>query len=218
MDFWEDVVGRDPDKLAMLFEQWACSRNQTVCKQEDLADCRQLCTRFCRSGLRSILKRKTKMPFHQDMPFVNPSVIGTVLKICKLREARKTGSCHWVKLTQAQLQEHKAQLNEHGQAGEVLKKKRKKKSDAGVVRKRRQITQNSKNERELSGVKGGEKAWGGGSIHGFCDISRGKGQLEGKEWFTVDGDGDGNTGEEIVMTHYSDVVLLHQHHMPRLPL
>ncbi|EGN97673.1 hypothetical protein SERLA73DRAFT_75334 [Serpula lacrymans var. lacrymans S7.3] len=52
MDFWEDVVGRDPDELAMLFKQWACSRNQTVHEQEDLANCRQQCTRFCRSGLR----------------------------------------------------------------------------------------------------------------------------------------------------------------------
>ncbi|EGO30325.1 hypothetical protein SERLADRAFT_404549 [Serpula lacrymans var. lacrymans S7.9] len=34
-----------------------------------------------------------------DMPFVNPSTIGTVLEICKLHDAWKTGSCHWVKLT-----------------------------------------------------------------------------------------------------------------------
>ncbi|EGO18494.1 hypothetical protein SERLADRAFT_412209 [Serpula lacrymans var. lacrymans S7.9] len=31
LNFWEDVIGRDPDEIAQLFEQWGCSRNQ-MCK------------------------------------------------------------------------------------------------------------------------------------------------------------------------------------------
>jgi hypothetical protein len=38
--------------------------------------------------------------------FVNPSHIGTVTDICKLRDALKSGECKWVKLNQHELQAH----------------------------------------------------------------------------------------------------------------
>ncbi|EGN96036.1 hypothetical protein SERLA73DRAFT_59238, partial [Serpula lacrymans var. lacrymans S7.3] len=159
MDFWEDIIGRDPDELAMLFEQWACSQNQN-----NLANCRQQCTRLCGSGLRNLLKRKTKMVYKQydqsivathgvkiigwpeDVPFVNPSAIGTMAEIHKLQDAWKTGTCHWVKLSSAQLQEHKKQLDARLRSGEVTRKKRKKHSDAGLPRKRCQVARCDENE------------------------------------------------------------------------
>jgi hypothetical protein len=58
--------------------------------------------------------------------FVNPLQIGTVLKICTLRDDLKSGACHWIKLTKAQLNVHCADLKERREQGEMVRRQRKK--------------------------------------------------------------------------------------------
>lgn len=80
--------------------------------------------------------------------FVNPSQIGTVLEIRTLRDDLKSGACHWIKLTKAQLDVHRADLEERREQGETVGKQRKKRSDAGTSRKRKHHSSEDKeNER-----------------------------------------------------------------------
>jgi hypothetical protein len=44
--------------------------------------------------------------------FVNPSHIGTMTDICKLCDALKCGECHWVCLSQHELQDHREETGE----------------------------------------------------------------------------------------------------------
>ncbi|EGO02596.1 hypothetical protein SERLA73DRAFT_150281 [Serpula lacrymans var. lacrymans S7.3] len=79
-----------------------------------------------------------------NIPFINPSTIGTVAEIRKICNAWQNGTCHWVKLTLLQLKSYKVELEAHQKAGKVTRKKRKKRSDAGFPRKQQQTAQHNK--------------------------------------------------------------------------
>lgn len=81
-----------------------------------------------------------------DVKFANPSEIGTVGEIRRLRGHLKSGQCHWVKMTPSQIKEHAAKLESLREAGQAVGKPRKKRSDAGTSRKRKQPTENQENE------------------------------------------------------------------------
>jgi hypothetical protein len=66
--------------------------------------------------------------------FVNPSHIGTMTDICKLRDALKCGECHWVRLSQRELQDHREET------GEIVAKQRRQRSDKGKTHKRKAAT------------------------------------------------------------------------------
>jgi hypothetical protein len=86
-----------------------------------------------------------------DLKFANPSEIGTVSEIRKLRDRLKSGQCHWVKMSQSQLREHAAKLEALREAGQTIGKPRKKRSDAGTSRKRKQPSENQENEEPEAG-------------------------------------------------------------------
>jgi hypothetical protein len=81
--------------------------------------------------------------------FANPSEIGTVSEIRTLRDALRSGECHWVKLTKSQIEGHKADLESRREAGQTVGKPRKKRSDAGTKRKR--PSENQENEEPEAG-------------------------------------------------------------------
>jgi hypothetical protein len=62
----------------------------------------------------------------KTVKFVNPSQIGTVLKIRTLRDDLRSGACHWIKLTRVQLDMHHIDMEECQEKGEVVGKQRKK--------------------------------------------------------------------------------------------
>ncbi|KAG2353336.1 hypothetical protein BDR07DRAFT_1231797, partial [Suillus spraguei] len=72
----------------------------------------------------------------QGVKFISPSNIGTVGEIRKLRDALKARTCYWAALTPAEVKLHTAELDACRSAGQVVRQPRKKRSDAGVARKR----------------------------------------------------------------------------------
>ena len=80
-----------------------------------------------------------------SVPFTNLSNIGTIGEIHKLRDALKSGGCRWKKLSKGEWGAFNADLNTHRAAGESVKKPRKKRSDAGVSRKRKNIGASEEN-------------------------------------------------------------------------
>jgi len=83
----------------------------------------------------------------KSVKFVNPSQIGTVLKICTLCDDLKSGACHWVKLTKGQLDAHRADMEEWWEQGEMVSKQRKKWLDAGTSWKHKWHSEDKENER-----------------------------------------------------------------------
>lgn len=70
-----------------------------------------------------------------DVPFASPSEIGTVNAIRTLRDALKTGSTKWVRMTSREVTAHAAGLKEKARSGEAVGRKRKTRSDKGIRRK-----------------------------------------------------------------------------------
>jgi len=69
--------------------------------------------------------------------FTSPSNIGTVGDIRKLWDALKAHTCYWTSLSPAEVKAHASELATRRSAGEVVRKPRKKRSDIGVSRKRK---------------------------------------------------------------------------------
>jgi len=90
----------------------------------------------------------------KGVPFANPSAIGTVSDLRKLRDDLKSGKCHWVKLTPSQLSEHNAVLDMRREEGESVGRARKTRSDKGKKRK----SSGKENEQPRKRAKRGSNA------------------------------------------------------------
>jgi hypothetical protein len=77
--------------------------------------------------------------------FVKPSSIGSVVDARTLRDALKSGECHWIKLTVRQIEEHQAEVGRRETEGETVGRPRKKRLDTGKKQKQRS-SDNIKNE------------------------------------------------------------------------
>ncbi|KAG2090399.1 uncharacterized protein F5147DRAFT_542768, partial [Suillus discolor] len=73
----------------------------------------------------------------QGVKFISPSSIGTVGEIRKLRDMLRAKACHWSALTPAEVKAHTAALDVRCLAGEVVRQPHKKRSNAGIPRKRK---------------------------------------------------------------------------------
>ncbi|KAI6006015.1 hypothetical protein EDD15DRAFT_2154572 [Pisolithus albus] len=154
--FWEDVLGRSTGDVARLYEQWACAQGH---KRDSLANMRKQVTALISNGLTYATGKRHAMMNYSNyntaivetygvkllgwptgVPFVNPSSIGTVSEIrCRLRDSLKSGECRWKKLSKAERNAFSSELEARRASGEVVKKPRKKRSDAGVPRKRKNV-------------------------------------------------------------------------------
>ncbi|KAG0694015.1 hypothetical protein DFH29DRAFT_815774 [Suillus ampliporus] len=73
------------------------------------------------------------------IPFTSPWNIHTVCEIRELHDALKAGTCAWKRLTETELEKYKEDLERHWAAGETVGKPRKKRSDLGTSRKRKNM-------------------------------------------------------------------------------
>ncbi|KAG1899792.1 uncharacterized protein F5891DRAFT_1128793 [Suillus fuscotomentosus] len=130
-DFWEDVYEHPMADFLRQYEQWACTQNQNLNERDSLEMVRKQVTR----------KKDISMNYHNyetaiietysvclvgwphSVNFISPSNIGT---------AR---TCYWTVLSLAEIKAHTAELEARCSAGDVVRKPRKKRSDAGVPRK-----------------------------------------------------------------------------------
>ena len=85
-----------------------------------------------------------------DGGVVSPSQLTNTADMRKLRNALKSGECRWKKLTATEVQAHDNEIEARRAKGEVIGKPRKKRSDAGVKRKRVADDGEKENERPKS--------------------------------------------------------------------
>ncbi|KAG2738623.1 hypothetical protein P692DRAFT_20758224 [Suillus brevipes Sb2] len=155
-DFWEDVYEHPMADFLRQYEQWACTQNQNLNERDSLGAVRkQVCKMILRGLVAMTGKKDITMNYSNyetsivetygvrlvgwplGIKFVNPSNIGTVGDIRKLRDALKACTCYWAALSSAEVKTHASELDAHRSAGEAIRKPRKKCSDAGVPRKRK---------------------------------------------------------------------------------
>lgn len=82
-----------------------------------------------------------------SIKFANPSEIGTIEDIRKLRQALKVGECKWIAQSRGQQAAYAQNLARKAASGEQVVKKRKQRSDKGKQRKKAVSTQ-SGNDKE----------------------------------------------------------------------
>ncbi|KAG2354601.1 hypothetical protein BDR07DRAFT_1305442 [Suillus spraguei] len=155
-DFWEDVYDSPMADVLRQYEQWACTQNQSQSSGSSLLfyfvlikylrDLNELAV----TGKKDITMNYNNyntaiietyavklVGWPQGVKFISPSNIGTVGEIRKLRDALKARTCYWAALTPAEVKLHTAELDACRSAGQVVRQPRKKRSDAGVARKRK---------------------------------------------------------------------------------
>ena len=71
--------------------------------------------------------------------FVNPADINTITDIRTLRDALKTGACHWVSLSTQELKDREQEVEARRMNGDIVGKPRKERSDKGARHKRRVV-------------------------------------------------------------------------------
>ncbi|KAG1777848.1 hypothetical protein EV702DRAFT_968727 [Suillus placidus] len=150
-DFWEDVYDLPMADFLRQYEQWACTQNQNLIERDSLEAVRKQVRKLIVRGLVSVTgKKDITMNYNNyntaiietyavqlvgwppGINFISPSNIGTVGEIWRIRDALKACTCYWTTLTPAEVKTHTANLNERRSAGEIVKKPRKKRSDAGT--------------------------------------------------------------------------------------
>ncbi|KAG1826386.1 hypothetical protein DFJ58DRAFT_692589, partial [Suillus subalutaceus] len=155
-DFWEDVYDSPMADFLRQYEQWACTQNQNLNERDSLETVRKQARKLIVRGLVAMTgKRDITMNYNnyetaiietyavklvgwpQGIKFTSPSNIGTVGEIRKLRDALKDQTCYWAALTPAEVKVHSAELDARRSAGQVVRQPRKKRSDAGITRKRK---------------------------------------------------------------------------------
>ncbi|KIK34474.1 hypothetical protein CY34DRAFT_26852 [Suillus luteus UH-Slu-Lm8-n1] len=166
-DFWEDVYDIPMADYLRQYEQWACTQNQNLNERDSLEAVRKQVRKMIVRGLIAVTGKKNIIMNYSNyetavvetyavrligwpasIKFINPSNIGTVGDIRKLRDALKARTCYWTALTPVEVKAHTAELDVRRSAGEVVRKPRKKRSDAGGSRKRKALpAANGKNKR-----------------------------------------------------------------------
>jgi hypothetical protein len=72
----------------------------------------------------------------KNVKFVTPANLSSVDEVRVLRHALKSNECHWVQLSEAEVEANMASIAEREAAGEQVGRKRKLRSDKGKPRKK----------------------------------------------------------------------------------
>ncbi|KAJ7159181.1 hypothetical protein C8R43DRAFT_1124401 [Mycena crocata] len=178
LNFFREVLNRDPADVATLFELWALNQARGISGHQTLRDIQQECTAMITSGLQRILDI-TKVAMNYEN-YINALVLGkgvglvgwpagvafkrmskqsAIGPLRKLRDVLKDGTCHWKVLSEKEKRRLTAQFKEMVEEGEVVVKEKKSKKagkkvkDAGAKRaeKRKrgaEVEQEDKEEQE----------------------------------------------------------------------
>ncbi|KIN96911.1 hypothetical protein M404DRAFT_161846 [Pisolithus tinctorius Marx 270] len=143
-DFWQDVIQQPVADIARKYEQWACTQGQSNVFHNtalnnttgQATNKRNIVMNYLNYEHSIILAYGVKLVgWPTDVKFVNPSSIGIISEVIRLRDALRSGTCFWKKLSKRERQEFSAQWESRVIAGEAVLKSHKKRADAGVSRK-----------------------------------------------------------------------------------
>ncbi|KAJ7101778.1 hypothetical protein C8R44DRAFT_641395, partial [Mycena epipterygia] len=143
LDFFHEVLKKDPADVSALFELWAVSRERGDTGNDTLVGMQQECTAMIKSGLPVMQKTKVAMNYEnyikalvegknvglvgwpEGVDFKRMSKQSAIGPLRILRDALKCGTCKWKVLTSGEKTRLLAQFKEMVKNGEAHKKVRK---------------------------------------------------------------------------------------------
>ncbi|KAJ7127722.1 hypothetical protein C8R44DRAFT_616192, partial [Mycena epipterygia] len=147
LDFFREVLKKDPADVSAMFELWAVSRERGITGADTLVEMQKECTNLITSGLCMILK-KTKVAMNyenyvpslvqgrnvglvnwpQGVTFKRMSLQSAIGPLRTLRDALKCGTCKWKVLSAKEKAQLIEQYDEMVESGEITKKAPKKRA------------------------------------------------------------------------------------------
>ncbi|KAJ7817317.1 hypothetical protein B0H13DRAFT_2379764 [Mycena leptocephala] len=155
LDFFRDVLKKDPADVSALFELWAVNREQGGKGPNTLLAMQKECTDIILTGLKAVTKQtKTAMNYEnyiksmverkniglvgwpQEVAFKRMSLQSALPPLMILRDALNVGTCHWKVLTPTERQRILANFEDMVEKGEVqVKAKTARKSSRAATKK-----------------------------------------------------------------------------------
>ncbi|KAF8507902.1 hypothetical protein BU17DRAFT_71015 [Hysterangium stoloniferum] len=129
MEFFSEVLERDPWELARLFEQWLCKREKS-----NITNIKRIEMNYTNYETTIVQAHGVKLIGFSLNQFVNPSEVTNITDMQQLHNALRSGECKWIRLLQPELDIHAEGCKACHKDGEVVGKPRKKRCDAGVLR------------------------------------------------------------------------------------
>ncbi|KAG1855300.1 hypothetical protein F4604DRAFT_1932362 [Suillus subluteus] len=131
-EFWEDRMEVALDDVAHQFEEWACIQKKNVYFFGHATGKMDITMNYQNYDKSIVLIYGIKLDgWPVGLPFLAPSHMHTVIEVCMLRNALKTGACQWKKLTRRELEDFREDIKKREEAGEVVGTVHKKCADAG---------------------------------------------------------------------------------------
>ncbi|KAF8183273.1 hypothetical protein K438DRAFT_1599756, partial [Mycena galopus ATCC 62051] len=166
MDFFPEVLKRDPTDISHLFELWTVSRERGKTKKNKLLGMQQECTAIITTGLQTILGvTKCAMNYESyisklvhgkgvglinwpdGVDFKRMSLQSAVGPLQTLLDSLKCGTTRWKTLTAAEKQQLTAQFEEMVANGEVkVKEKQPRKTKPRKAKKRAIVEEDEEGE------------------------------------------------------------------------
>ncbi|KAI6144563.1 hypothetical protein BKA82DRAFT_4394802 [Pisolithus tinctorius] len=132
MDFWEDVMDLEPDKIVRKLEQWACMHGKNIEERNSVEGMQRMCARILNSGLHEYsfylltapdmrvytgvaIKEKygiELLGWPESVPFQSPHATTNAEHLRTLCDALKAGTCHWAYMSTQQRMQHADRLKE----------------------------------------------------------------------------------------------------------
>ncbi|KAF8237874.1 hypothetical protein L208DRAFT_1244996, partial [Tricholoma matsutake] len=156
--FVSEVLKLEPMEFLTRFEQWVCARTKSeycalitdkiMLMMGAILNLKNIGMSYMKYKQDIVVKYKVELCRWPTMiKFANPSEIGTVNDICKLRQALQAGECKWVAQSRRQQEAYAEKLTGKEASGETVVRKRKERLDKGK-------TQNKGGKKSTMGKKG----------------------------------------------------------------
>ncbi|KAJ7081418.1 hypothetical protein C8R44DRAFT_536336, partial [Mycena epipterygia] len=143
LDFFHEVLKKDPEDVATLFELWAVIRERGDTGSDTLLEMQQECTRIIKSGLHKVTmnyenyikalvegKNIGLVNWPKNTDFKRMSKQSTIGLLQELHDMLKCGMCKWKVLTAGEKKRLLAQFKDMVDSGEAQEKVQKGKAKA----------------------------------------------------------------------------------------
>ncbi|KAJ7075100.1 hypothetical protein B0H15DRAFT_956759 [Mycena belliarum] len=172
LDFFREILKRDPADVAALLELWAVSRDRGTTGADTLLSMQKEGTFIITSGLQAIVRKmNAKMNYENyikgvvekynvglvgwpdGVDFKRMSMQSSIVNMRKLRNALKDGSCRWKVLTATQKAQLIEKFEDMVESGEVAQKERKKSGKKAASKEPRERRSSSRKTKVKKGPK-----------------------------------------------------------------
>ncbi|KAK0207392.1 hypothetical protein IW262DRAFT_1302737 [Armillaria fumosa] len=128
LKFFKHVLSISAEDILVKYEQFFCVQSLNMNACEDPSKVCSECTDLIAKGLR----------WPMGIKFEKLSNLKNLQDLWRLRDALQMMACKWVRMSKKQVEEHDKEMKQHEADGETVKRKRQQRSDANMMKPRRE--------------------------------------------------------------------------------